>query len=155
MQSATYLLYNDSPGYIAITVGMTKTDCQSQKNNTMIFPQSSNYFEQIWVDWVFLWQHYYDAIMGAMACQITSLTIVYSTVYSDADQSKHQSSASLAFVLEIHRGPVNFPHKWPLTRKMSLLMMSSWVQCISNTLLPHCWTNDHCVWFKLRKNLVR
>ena len=63
-------------------------------------------------------KHYYDAIMGAIASQITSLTIVYSTVYSDADQSKHQSSASLAFVREIHRGPVNFPHKWPVTRKM-------------------------------------
>ena len=50
--------------------------------------------------------------------QITSLTIVYSTVYSDADQSKHQSSASLAFVRGIHRGPVNSPHKWPVTRKM-------------------------------------
>ena len=35
--------------------------------------------------------------MGAIASQITSLTIVYSTVYSDADQSIHQSSASLAF----------------------------------------------------------
>ena len=62
--------------------------------------------------------HYYDVIMDAIASQITSLTIVYSTVYSDADQSKHQSSASLAFVREIHRGPVNFPHKWPVTRKM-------------------------------------
>ena len=31
--------------------------------------------------------------MGAMASQITSLTIVYSIVYSDADQRKHQSSA--------------------------------------------------------------
>ena len=41
--------------------------------------------------------HYDDVIMGAMASQITSLTIVYSTVYSGADQSKHQSSASLAF----------------------------------------------------------
>ena len=39
-------------------------------------------------------------------------------LYSSADQSKHQSSASLAFVWEIHRGPVNFPHKWPVTRKM-------------------------------------
>ena len=39
--------------------------------------------------------HYYDVIMGAMAPQITSLTIVYSTVYSGADQIKHQSSASL------------------------------------------------------------
>ena len=47
--------------------------------------------------------------MGAIASQITSLTIVYSTVYSDADQSKHQSSASLAFVREIHREPVNLP----------------------------------------------
>ena len=56
--------------------------------------------------------------MTRMASQITSLTIVYSTVYSGADQSKHQSSASLAFVWEIHRGPVNFPHKWPVTRKM-------------------------------------
>ena len=36
--------------------------------------------------------------MGMVASQITSLTIVYSTVYSDADQRKHQSSASLAFV---------------------------------------------------------
>ena len=46
--------------------------------------------------------------MGAIASQITSLTIVYSTVYSGADQSKHQSSASLAFVCGIHRGPVIF-----------------------------------------------
>ena len=56
--------------------------------------------------------------MGTIASQITSLTIVYSTVYSDADQRKHQSSASLAFVRGIHRSPVNSPHKWPVTRKM-------------------------------------
>ena len=63
-------------------------------------------------------QHYDGVIIGAIASQITSLTIVYSTVYSGADQSKHQSSASLAFVWGIHRGPVNSPHKWPVTRKM-------------------------------------
>ena len=56
--------------------------------------------------------------MDAMASNITSLTIVYSTVYSGADQRKHQSSASLAFVRGIHRSPVNSPHKWPVTRKM-------------------------------------
>ena len=56
--------------------------------------------------------------MRAMASQITSPTIVYSTVYLDADQRKHQSSASLAFVRGIHRGPVNSPHKCPVTRKM-------------------------------------
>ena len=48
-------------------------------------------------------QHYNDVIMGAIASQITSLTIVYSTVYSGADQRKHQGSASLAFVRGIHR----------------------------------------------------
>ena len=63
-------------------------------------------------------QHYDDVIMASMASQITSLTIVYSTVYSDADQRKLQSSASLVFVWGIHRGPVNSPHKWPVTRKM-------------------------------------
>ena len=62
--------------------------------------------------------HYNGVIMGTMASQITSLTFVYSTFYSGADQRKHQSSASLAFVWGIHRGPVNFPHKWPVTQKM-------------------------------------
>ena len=62
--------------------------------------------------------HYNDVIMNLIASQITSLTVVYSTVYSDADQRKHQSSASLAFVRGIHRGPMNSPHKVPVTRKM-------------------------------------
>ena len=64
------------------------------------------------------WIHYSDVIIGAIASQIASLTVVYSTVYSEADQRKHQSSASLAFVQGIHRGPVNSLHKWPITRKM-------------------------------------
>ena len=63
-------------------------------------------------------KHYIDVIMTTMASQITSLTVVYSTVYSDVDQRKHQSSASLAFVRGIHRGPVNSPHIGPVTRKM-------------------------------------
>ena len=62
--------------------------------------------------------HFGDVMTGAIASQITSLTIVYSTVYSDADQRKHQSSASLAFVWGIYGGPVNSPHKGPVTRKM-------------------------------------
>ena len=64
------------------------------------------------------WNHSNDIIMGTVASQITRLTIVYSTVYSDADQRKHQSSASLAFVRGIHRRPVNSPHKGPVTLKM-------------------------------------
>ena len=47
--------------------------------------------------------HYGDVMMGAIAPQITSLNIVYSNVYSNGDQRKHQSSASLAFVWGIHR----------------------------------------------------
>ena len=56
--------------------------------------------------------------MSAMVAQITSPTIVYSTVYSGADYRKHQISTSLAFVRGIHRWPVNSPHKGPVTRKM-------------------------------------
>ena len=56
--------------------------------------------------------------MGAIASQITSLTIVFSTVYSDADQRKHQNPTSLAFVRGIHRRPGTFQHKWPGKRKM-------------------------------------
>ena len=62
--------------------------------------------------------HYSEVIMDTMASQIISLTIVYSTVYSGADQGKHQSSASLAFVRGIHRWPVNSPYKLLVTRKM-------------------------------------
>ena len=74
--------------------------------------------------------HYNDVIMGAVASQIASLTVVYSTVDSDADQRKCQSSASLAFVRGIHRGPVNSPHKWPVTRKMfpfdDVILIDQW-----------------------------
>ena len=62
--------------------------------------------------------------MGAMASQITSLTIVYSNVYAGADQRKHQSSASLVFVRGIQRSP----EKWPVTRKCFHLMTSSCYQ---------------------------
>ena len=88
-------------------------------------------------------RHYGDVIMGAIASQITSLTIVYSTVYSDADQRKHQSSASLAFVRGIHRGPVNSPHKGPVTRKMfpfdDVIMTYTENRQSSRCQLCRCW----------------
>ena len=55
-----------------------------------------------------------------MASQITGVSIVCSAVCSGADQRKHQSSASLAFVKGIHRRPVDSPHKGPVTRKVFL-----------------------------------
>ena len=70
--------------------------------------------------------HYSDIIMCAMVSQVTSVSIVCSTVCSGVDQRKHQSSASLAFVWGIHRWPVNSPHKGPVTRKCFHLMTSLW-----------------------------
>ena len=91
-------------------------------------------------------KHYDDVIMTTMASHITSLTIVYSTVYSGADQRKHQSSASLAFVRGIHRGPVNSPHKRPVTRKTfpfdDVIMVS-----IMKTL-DFQWTSRAFFWTK-------
>ena len=52
------------------------------------------------------------------ASQITSLTIVYSTVYSCAGQRKHQSSASLAF----ERGN----HRWPTLMAINAKNVSIW-----------------------------
>ena len=83
--------------------------------------------------------------MGLVASQITSLMIVYSSVYSDADQRKRQSSVSLAFMWGIHRGPVNSPHKWPVTRKMFpfddvIMNHSSW----HSTLFIY-WFNQNTI----------
>ena len=90
--------------------------------------------------------HYSDVITGAMASQITSLTIVYSTVYSGADQRKHQSFASLAFVWGIHRWPVNFPHKFASNAdnvsiwwRHHVLMGSSEIRCLPTEIQSHTW----------------
>ena len=85
--------------------------------------------------------HYNDDIMGMVVSQITSLAIVYSTVASDADQRKHQSSASLAFVRGIHQGPVNSPHKWPVTRKMfpfdDVIIYSKFTDCLTTKMVEN------------------
>ena len=52
---------------------------------------------------------------------------------SGTDQRKHQSSASLAFVREIHRRPVNSLHKWPVTRKMF-----PFDDVIMDAMVPQC-----------------
>ena len=78
----------------------------------------SPFTERLWSYHQFSLNHYGDVIMGAIASQNTSLAVIYSTIYTDADQRKHQSSASLAFVREIHRRQVNLSHKSPVTRKM-------------------------------------
>ena len=99
--------------------------------------------------------HYDDVVMGSMASQITSLTIVYSIVYSDADQRKHQSSRSLAFVRGIHRGPANSSHKWPVTRKMFpfhdviMHMLNMGLFLLTLLIHSHFYPHFHCSMTKL------
>ena len=77
-------------------------------------------------EYVLLPQHYNDVMMTTVASPITSLAVVYSIVYSDADERKHQSSASLAFVRGIHRDRW-FPRtKGQWRGKCFHLMTSSW-----------------------------
>ena len=72
-----------------------------------------------WNEIRLLWYiNYNDVTMDAMVSQIASLTIVYSIIYSSADQRKHQNSLSLAFVRGIHWCPVDSPHKVPVMQKM-------------------------------------
>ena len=60
--------------------------------------------------------HYSDAMMGTMASQITSLMIVYSTVYSGADQRKHQTPRHWPLCVEF-TGDRRIPHTKGKTRK--------------------------------------
>ena len=89
--------------------------------------------------------------MTTMASQITSPTVVYSTVYSDAFQRKHQSSASLAFVWGIHRDRWIPRTKGQLRGKCFHLMTSS---CTGHGRIPHTKGTDEELWcfFDLRLN---
>ena len=81
--------------------------------------------------------------MTTMAYQITSLTVVYSTVYSDADQRKPQSSASLAFVWGNHRDRWIPRTEGQLRRKCFHLMTSSCIYCFHAHV---CWSIHRLVW---------
>ena len=80
----------------------------------------------IWNNGEYITKHYGNVIMSAMASKITTPTIACSAVYAGADQRKHKSSASLAFVRGILRWPVNSPHKGQSRGKYIHLMTSSW-----------------------------
>ena len=117
---------------------------------------------RLFTDWMLNRMAYSnDVIMSTMATQITSLTIVYSTVYSGEDKKKHQSSTSLAFVRGIHRWPVNSPRKAPVTRKkfpFDDVIMQYFQMNFHNTLRPR-QNGRHCVdnifkrvsWMKMNK----
>ena len=62
--------------------------------------------------------HYNDVIMSAMASQITSPTALYSTVYSRRRSRKTSKLRVTGLCVGKSPGPVNSPHKGPVTRKM-------------------------------------
>ena len=117
------------------------------------------------------WKRWVPVIMSAIASQITGVSIMYSIVCSGADQRKHKSSASLAFVRGIHRWPVVSPHKGPVTRKMfpfddviMLNLTTGWTTTLDRssaaqlsvylTKLSHhgdCWSPGAC-WLLGRLN---
>ena len=66
-------------------------------------------------------EYYEETVMSSrwpLNEHITGVSIVCSTVGWGANQRKHQSSPSLAFVRGIHRWLVNSPHIRPVTRTM-------------------------------------
>ena len=71
------------------------------------------------------YDHYNDVILCPMASKFTGVSIACSTICSDADQRKHQSSTSLAFGRRIRRGPVKSAQS--NAANVSILMTSSWI----------------------------
>ena len=107
--------------------------------------------------------HYDVSVM--MASQITSPLILYSHVYWGGDQRKHQSSASLAFVMGIRRWPMNSLHKEPVTRKMFpfdgvIMFCSHWWHCKLSEDNLQChqgswsWHYDNSQFSLIRHNLA-
>ena len=98
--------------------------------------------------------HYNDVIMTTIASQITSLTVVHSTIYSNADQRKHQSSASLAFVWGIHRDRWIPRTKGQLRGKCFHLMTSSCgVMLRHTTEIRESWCQLSLHWWYRRLSL--
>ena len=124
--SITILLCKESTNVSAQKTGDMLSHCDPVPPYGIVklgqhwFRPEGHYVNQCWlIIGEVLWHSIYCVIiMSAMAFQITNLTIVYSTVYSGADQRKHPNSMSLAFVWGIHLWPVNSAHKGPVTRKM-------------------------------------
>ena len=87
-------------------------------------------------------QYYNDAIMSAMASQITVVSMVCSTVCSGADQRKHQSSASLAFVRE---KPVTGEFPSQMTNNAENVSMWRRHHVLSCPIISSCFVSEFIV----------
>ena len=109
-----YMIIRKDRAYTQLTIpGFNVLVCTIFLQDLGLYNSDDNYFDKQCIadiahgitcaDGISDLDDYNDVIMTTMASQITSFTVVYSTVYSDPDQRKHQSSASLTFVWGIHR----------------------------------------------------
>ena len=112
-------------------------------------------------------------IISAMVSQISSITIVYSTVYSrrrSKEISKLKALRHWPLWGEIHRWPVNFPHKGPVTRKKFPFDDVIMHACIVSTCILGCvcdWIGNttkfygnfcidiQCCWNVIRPSIIR
>ena len=102
--------------------------------------------------------HYVDVIMTTVASPITSLAVVYATVYSGAHEQKPKTSELRVTGLCAGNspGPVNSPHKWPVTRKMfpfdDVIMRKFTMYMVENTLscnMRYVFTAQKCTFVEI------
>ena len=80
--------------------------------------RSMSKIQQTYGVYPYMANHYSDVIMGAMVSLITSLTIVYSTVYQTQIKENIKAPRHWPLCGKFPGPPVNSPNKWPVTRKM-------------------------------------
>ena len=104
--------------WVATDVSVTSSECtlrnifmRKLQNSSTIKSGMNTFYSKIYGNSL-QWRH-----NGRHNVSNRQPTIVFTNVYLDTHQRKHQSSASLAFVWGIHWRPVKSPHKWPVTRK--------------------------------------
>ena len=91
--------------------------------------------------------------MRAMASQITGVSRVCWTLCSGADQRKHQSSASPAFVRGIHRWPEVSHQKGPATRKIP--QFHGIIMWVTNDNLKQPWLGSPTHKYVIRLQWVK
>ena len=91
----------------------------------------------MWSRGIVKWNITTESLTLPWPSQIKGASVVCSAVCSGADQRKYQSSASRAFVMGIHRSPVDSFYKGPITRNIfpfdDVIMMYD----------HHWWRNAH------------
>ena len=123
----------------------------------LLWYKNWNWQQYMYMKNLFYIYHYNGVIKGAIASQITSLAIVYSTVYSGADQRKHQSSASLAFVRIFFSfdDVIMLRYDITITQWANGILLGVYldIQSIHHVLvykthIPHYPGMDQRIWFK-------